>query len=51
MPKAKKQKQQEGCNVAKLIDTIETAISTAVTIYRTVEPIIKAILTKGRKTK
>ena len=51
MTSPKKQKRQQGCNVAKLIDTIERAVSTAVTIYRAVEPMVKAILTNGRKLK
>ena len=51
MTRAKKRKRQQDCKVAKLIDTIEKAMSTAVTIYQAVEPIVKAILTDRRKTK
>jgi len=51
MPKAKKKKQQENCKVMKAIKTIEKAASTAMRIYRAVEPAAKAILTNGRKTK
>jgi hypothetical protein len=49
MAKAKKRKGQQGCDVAKLIDTIEKAASTAMKIYRAIKPIIKAIRTNGRK--
>jgi hypothetical protein len=51
MTRAKKRKRQPDCKVAKLIDTIERAISTAITIYQAVEPIAKGILTNRRKTK
>lgn len=51
MTRVKKQKRQQDCDLAKLIDTIEKAISTATTIYRAVEPIAKIILGRGRKTK
>jgi hypothetical protein len=51
MTRVKKRKRQQGCNIEKLIDTIEKAMSTAVTIYRAVEPIAKAILTARRKLK
>jgi len=47
----KKRKAQEDCKMAKLIDTIEKAMSTAMTIYQAVEPIIKTILTDRRKNK
>jgi hypothetical protein len=42
-----KPKQQQGCDVAKLIDTIEKAAEIAMKIYR----IVKAILRNGGKTK
>ena len=51
MTRLKKQKRQRDCKVAKLIDTIEKAVLTAVTIYRAIEPIARAILRDGRKTK
>jgi hypothetical protein len=51
MTKAKKRKRQERCYIATLIHRIEHAISMTITIYRAVEPIVKAILTNGRKTK
>jgi len=51
MAKAKKRKQQQSCKIMRTIDTIEEAASTPMKIYRAVEPIAKAILTKGRKTK
>ena len=51
MAKAKKRKQQQNCKVMRMIGTIEEAASTAMKMYKAVEPIIKAILTNGRKTK
>jgi hypothetical protein len=51
MKRAKKRKPQQGCDVAKMIDTIEKAASTAKKIYRVVEPIVKPILVGRRKTK
>jgi hypothetical protein len=48
MTKPRKQKRQDEC---KVIDTIEQAVSTAITIYKAIEPILRAILTNGRKTK
>ena len=51
MAKAKKRKQQQSCKIMRTIDSIEEAASTAMKIYKAVEPIIKAILTNGRKTK
>ena len=51
MTKAKKRKRQQGYDVAKAIDAIEKAVSKAMRIYKAVEPIAKAILTNGKKTK
>ena len=51
MTKAKKRKQQQSCKIMRMIDAIEEAASTAMKIYRAVEPIIKAILTNGRRIK
>jgi len=51
MTRVKRRKRQQDCKMAKLIDTIEKAMSTAMTIYQAVEPIIKTILTDRRKTK
>ena len=51
MAKAKKRKQQQNCKVMQAIDSIEEAASTAMKIYKAVEPIIKAILTNGRRIK
>ena len=46
--KTTKPKQQHGCDVVKLIDTIEKAAETALKIYR----IVKAVgLKNGGKTK
>jgi hypothetical protein len=43
--------KQQGCDVAKLIDTIEKAASAAKQIYRAAEPVIKRVLKRGTKTK
>jgi hypothetical protein len=51
MTKAKKRKRRQGCKVMQTIDKIEKAASTAVKIYRAVEPIAKAILKNGRSAK
>jgi len=51
MIKAKKQKRQQRCDVAKVIDSVEKAASTAAGVYKAVKPLATAILTKGRKAK
>ena len=51
MAKAKKRKQQQSCKIMRTIDSIEEAASTAIKIYKAVEPIIMAIFTNGKKTK
>jgi hypothetical protein len=51
MTRAKKRKRQQDCNVVKVIDTIEKAASTAMKIYRAVEPIAKAIQKNRGKAK
>jgi hypothetical protein len=47
----KKGKQKQGYDVVKAIDTIERAAKVAVKLYRTVQPIARVIITKGRRTK
>ncbi len=51
MKKARKRKKQQGCKITEMIDAIEKTASMAVKIYNEVEPIIRAILTNGRKPK
>jgi hypothetical protein len=51
MKKARKRKKQQGCKMTEMIDTIEKTASMAVEMYKAVEPIIRAILTNGRRTK
>jgi hypothetical protein len=51
MTRGKKRKRHQGYDVRKMTDTIEKAASTAMKIYRAIEPIAKAILRNGRKTK
>jgi len=51
MKRKKTKKKQQDCEVLKVIDGIEQAVSTAKKVYRTVEPIIKTIVTHRKKTK
>jgi hypothetical protein len=51
MKRKKTKTKQHGCDVAKVIDTVEQAVSTAKKVYRAVEPIVKTIVAKHRKTK
>jgi hypothetical protein len=51
MTRPKKRKRQHGCKVIEAIDTIEKTASTAMKIYKALEPIAKAILASGRRTK
>jgi hypothetical protein len=50
MKRQKAKRKQQGCDVAKVIDTVEQAVSTAKKIYRIIEPVVNAF-TKRRKTK
>jgi hypothetical protein len=49
--KARKRKKQQGCKITEMIDAIERAALMAMKIYNGVEPIIRAILTNGRRRK
>jgi len=51
MTRARKRKRQQGCNITKVVDTIEKAVSTAMKLYRAVEPAAKAILRNAGKPK
>jgi hypothetical protein len=46
----KEKKKQQGCDVAKVIDTVEQAVSTAKKVYRVIEPVGNAF-TNRPKTK
>jgi hypothetical protein len=48
---AKARKQKQSCKILRTIDTIEEAASTAMEMYKAVEPIVKAILRNWGKTK
>jgi hypothetical protein len=50
MKRRKTKRKQQSCNVAKVIDTVEQAVSTAKKVYRVIEPVVSAI-TNRRKTK
>jgi hypothetical protein len=49
--KRKTKRKQQDCDVLKVIDGIEQAVSTAKKVYRAVEPIVKTIVAQRRKTK
>ena len=51
MAKAKKKKQQQRCKIMQTLKMIEKAASTAMEMYKAVEPIVKAILRNWGKTK
>jgi hypothetical protein len=51
MKRKNTKKKQQGCDVLKVIDGVEQAVSTAKKVYRAVEPIVKTIVAHRRKTK
>jgi len=51
MKRKRTKRKQQGCDVAKVLDTVEQAVSTAKKVYRAVEPIVKTIVAQRRKTK
>jgi len=51
MKRKKTKRKQQGCDVAKVINTVEQAVSTAKKVYRAVEPIVTTIVAHRRKTK
>ena len=51
MTTSKKRKPQQGCDIAEAIDMIGKAALTALSIFSALEPVIKAILTNGKKAK
>jgi hypothetical protein len=51
MKRKKTKRKQQDCDVAKVIDTVEQAVSTAKKVYRTVEPMVRAIIANRRKPK
>jgi len=50
MKRKKTKTKQHGCDVAKVIDTVEQAVSTAKKVYRIIEPVLSAF-TNRPKTK
>jgi hypothetical protein len=50
MKRKKKKRKHHGCDVGKVIDTVEQAVATAKKVYRVIEPVVNA-LTNRRKTK
>jgi hypothetical protein len=51
MKRKKTKRKQHDCEVLKVIDGVEQAVSTAKKVYRAVQPIIKTIVAHRRKTK
>jgi len=51
MNRKKRKRRQQGCDVAKVIDTVEQAVSTAKKVYRVIEPIVKTFVAHRRNTK
>jgi len=39
----KDEKKEQHCQVAKFIDTVEQAVSTAKKVYEVIEPVVKAL--------
>lgn len=50
MKRKKTKRKQQDCDVAKVIDTVEQAVSTAKKVYRVIKPVVNAF-TNRRKTK
>jgi len=50
MKRKKAKRKQQGCDVAKMIDIVEQAVSTAKKLYRVIEPVVNA-LTNRQKPK
>jgi hypothetical protein len=50
MKRKKTKRKQQRCEVAKVIDTVEQAVSTAKKVYRVIEPVVNAF-TNRPKTK
>jgi hypothetical protein len=50
MKRKKTKRKKQRCDVAKVIDTVEQALSTAKKVYRVIEPVVNAF-TNRPKTK
>jgi hypothetical protein len=50
MKHKKRKRKHHGCDVGKVIDNVEQALSTAKKVYRVIEPVVNAF-TNRRKTK
>jgi glycerol-3-phosphate cytidylyltransferase-like family protein len=51
MKRKKTKRKQQRCRVVETIDSIEQAVSTAKKVYRTIEPVVRAIIRNSRKAK
>jgi hypothetical protein len=43
MKRKKTKRKPQACNVAKVINTVEQAVSTAKKVYRVIEPVVNAL--------
>jgi len=43
MKRKRTKRKQQGCDVSKVIDTVEQAVSTAKKFYRVIEPVVNAL--------
>ena len=50
MKRKKRRRKYQGCDVAKVIDTVEQAVATAKKVYSVIKPVVDAF-TKRLKTK
>ena len=51
MKRKKTKRKKQRCDVAKVIDTVEQAVSTAKKVYRVIEPVVSAFTNRRKKTK
>jgi hypothetical protein len=51
MKRKQTKRKQQDCDVLKVIDGVEQAVSTAKKVHRLIEPVIKRVLKSGPKTK
>ena len=50
MKRKKRKRKQQGCDVAKVIDTVEQAVETAKKVYRAIEPVVNALINPRQTT-
>jgi hypothetical protein len=50
MKRKRTKKEQQGCDVVKVIHTVEQAAAMARKVYRVIEPLAKAIRARGQES-